>query len=158
MLNGTASIQGILGELGSLSPAGYAIGLHIKLTAPKFLIQTYSRDWTEYYATHRMLQRDPTLYWAMTNIGSIRWADLADEDTSGVLTAAADHGLAFGLVVAVGAPGSKSLANLARNDRAFTDAEIDKITPLVNQLHTRTADESLLSVKDRTTLESFRTS
>lgn len=157
MLNGSSTIREMLLELRKLSPSGCAVGLHIRMTAPRILYQTYSPEWMRYYAEHRMLLVDPTVAWAMANTGTIRWSDLADQDAGGVFEAAARFGLVHGVLVATGDAKSKSLGNFARDDRPFTDAEMARFTELVETLHIRTADESKLSPQDLDALSEFST-
>lgn len=157
MLNGKTTIESLLRELDDFSPSGYALGLHIHLTAPRILIQTYAKEWMEYYAEHRMLLSDPTVLWAMTHSGTIRWSDLASEDTGGVLTAAAEHGLVHGLLISVGDATSKSLLNSARPDRPLTEAEVERMEAILQTLHYRTSDDSFLSDDDRAVLEDYLT-
>ncbi len=157
MLNGKTTIESLLKELDDLSPSGYAVGLHIHVTAPKVLIQTYDKEWMEYYAEHRMLLTDPTVFWAMTNSGTRRWSDLADLDTGGVLKAAADHGLAHGVLVSVGDATSRSLLNSARPDRPQTEEEIERMELILETLHHRTSDDEFLTDQDKAVLEDFLT-
>ena len=56
-------ISEVLGELNTLAPAGYAIGLQITYTTPKFMFQSYSIDWLNYYSQNGLLMMDPTLGW-----------------------------------------------------------------------------------------------
>ena len=158
MLNGNTTIESLLKELDDFSPSGYAVGLHIYVTAPKVLIQTYDKEWMEYYAEHRMLLTDPTVFWAMTNSGTRRWSDLAELDTGGVLKAAARHGLVHGVLVSVGGAQSRSLLNSARPDRPHTDEEIERMELILLTLHSRTADDAYLSDRDRAVLEDYLTS
>ena len=157
MLNGNTTIESLLRELEELSPSGYAVGLHIHVTAPKVLIQTYDKEWMEYYAEHRMLLSDPTVLWAMTNSGTRRWSDLAKLDTGGVLEAAARHGLVHGVLVSVGGAPSRSLLNTARPDRPQTEEEIERLEQILETLHHRTSDDAYLSERDREVLDKYLT-
>ena len=157
MLNGNTTIESLLKELDGFSPSGYALGLHIHVTAPKVLIQTYDKEWMEYYAEHRMLLSDPTVYWAMTNSGTKRWSELEDQDEGGVLTAAAKFGLVYGALVSVGDAKSRSLLNSARPDRPHTDEEIERMELIVETLHNRTADDAFLTDRDKAVLEKYLT-
>ncbi len=157
MLNGKNTIESLLKELDDFSPSGYALGLHIHVTAPKILIQTYDKEWMRYYAEHRMLLTDPTVFWAMTNSGTRRWSELADLDTGGVLQAAAKHGLVHGVLVSVGDAKSRSLLNSARPDRPQTDEEIERMELILETLHHRTADDAFLSEADKAVLEKYLT-
>lgn len=157
VLNGNTTIEKLLKELDEMSPSGFALGLHIHVTAPRVLIQTYDKEWMEYYAEHRMLLTDPTVFWAMTNSGTRRWSDLADLDTGGVLKAAAEHGLVHGILISVGDAKSRSLLNTARADRPQTDEEIRHFEEILETLHHRTSDDAYLTERDKEVLEDFLT-
>ena len=157
MLNGNTTVENLLKKLDEMSPSGYALGLHIHVTAPKVLIQTYDEDWMDYYAEHRMLLTDPTILWAMTNTGTKRWDDLAELDTGGVLKAAAEHGLVHGVLVSGGNAKSRSLLNTARPDRPQTDEEVLQLEKILETLHSRTADDAFLSERDKEVLEEYLT-
>ena len=157
MLNGNTTIESLLKELDDLSPSGYAVGLHIHVTAPRVLIQTYDKEWMDYYAEHRMLLSDPTVFWAMTNSGARRWSDLTDLDTGGVLKAAARHGLVHGVLVSVGDAKSRSLLNSARPDRPQTEEEFERMKLILETLHHRTSDDAFLTDRDKAVLEEYLT-
>lgn len=91
---------------------------------------------------------DPTVKWGFENDGTVRWADLAESDSAGVLTQAAEHGLSFGITMAVSKDGSKSLASFSRSDRDFTDDEAKELVGLFEKLHDETADTSDQGVQD----------
>ncbi len=157
MLNGNTTIEGLLKELDDFSPSGYAVGLHIHVTAPKVLIQTYDKEWMEYYAEHRMLLSDPTVFWAMTNSGTRRWSELTALDNGGVLEAAARFGLVHGILISVGDASSRSLLNSARPDRPQADEEIERMELILATLHNRTADDAFLSEPDKAFLDKYLT-
>ena len=83
---------------------------------------------------------DPTVKWGFENDGMVRWADLAESDSAGVLSQAAEHGLSIGITTAVSKAGSKSLASFSRSDRDFSDDEVRELIGLFEQLHDETAD------------------
>ena len=143
-----ATTQGLLNDLSKVSSAGYAIALHVRFTTPTYLFQTYPADWMEYYSSQGLVMHDPTVKWGFENDGTVRWADLAESDSAGVLTQAAEHGLSFGITMAVSKDGSKSLASFSRSDRDFTDDEAKELVGLFEKLHDETADTSDQSVQD----------
>jgi len=135
-----ATTQGLLNDLSKVSSAGYAIALHVRFTTPTYLFQTYPADWMEYYSSQGLVMHDPTVKWGFENDGMVRWADLAESDSAGVLSQAAEHGLSFGITTAVSKAGSKSLASFSRSDRDFSDDEVRELIGLFEQLHDETAD------------------
>ncbi len=141
-------ISQVLGELNDMAPAGYAIGLQIQYTTPKFMFQTYSKAWLNYYSQNGLLMSDPTLAWGFDHTGAVRWSKLKENDSAGVLEKAAEHGINFGITCATETPNNKdgirSVGSFARGDREFTDDEIVRILSAFDQLHTRTEDQAQL--------------
>jgi LuxR family transcriptional regulator, quorum-sensing system regulator SdiA len=134
-----ADIAALLQELDARSPAGFAIALHIRFTAPTFLFQTYPRRWMDHYTAQGLVVRDPTVRWAMANTGRARWCELEAIDEDGVLEQAKDYGIMNGLAVALWRDGSRSIASFARADRDYEPAEADEIEALFAELHEMTA-------------------
>jgi len=132
----------ILGELGEMAPAGYAIGLHITYTTPKFMFQTYKREWLEYYSQNGLIMADPMVAWGFENSGTCRWSSLTDPQ--GVMAKAAEFGLKYGVVCADNSNDSLSIAGFARGDREFDDAETEKVATTLARLHSETADAGAL--------------
>lgn len=136
-------ISQVLGELNKLAPAGYALGFHIQYTTPKFMFQTYKKEWLEYYSQNGLLMSDPMVAWGFEQAGACRWSGL--QDPAGVLVKAAEYGMRFGIVCASDSDGSRSIGGFSREDREFTDLEISTITAAVDDLHANTADQAQLS-------------
>lgn len=132
-------------QLKAFAPAGYAVALHVRFTTPTFLFQTYPREWIDHYSQRGYLMSDPTVLWAFSHTGRVRWSDLADTDSSGMLAEAAARGMKHGFTLSTDAGGSQSLASFTRGDRDFTDAEIDAIEALFQGLHRDTLGLSRLS-------------
>jgi len=66
---------------------------------------------------------DLTVRWGFSEIGSIRWSDLADTDEHGILEQSASHGMIYGVTIAVETGNSRSIASFSRSDREFADEE-----------------------------------
>lgn len=133
-----------LASLQSASPAGFAIALHIRFMAPSLLLQTYPKSWTDHYSQMGLVMSDPTVAWGFENEGSVRWSQLTDQDTNGVLAQAADHGLRFGLTCVAANADSRSIAGFTRPDREFTDQEIASLVMQTKSLHDQTSAETVL--------------
>lgn len=138
-MNPEADISKSLAGLMETATAGFAIGLHIRFTAPTFMFQTYPKPWAEEYSREGMVARDPTVAWGFSNQGHVNWADLEPQDEGGVLARARAHGLAHGLTVSVLREGSRSIGSFARSDRFFTPDEIARIESEMVGLHDATA-------------------
>ena len=124
-----------LSQLDSLCSAGYAIALHIRFTAPKFLFQTYPQDWMETYSEKGFVLKDPTVLWGFENTGTVRWPELESLDSAGVMTMAARHGLNHGFTAAVHRDDARSIASFARRGQDFSDPEIAEISGILQNLH-----------------------
>jgi LuxR family transcriptional regulator len=142
-----------LEAISAQSPAGFAIGLHVKFSTPKYLFQSYDREWIEIYSRMGLVLRDPTVRWGFTNSGTIRWSSLAAEDLDGVLMLAAEHGLKYGFTSGIHADDSLTIASFARPDREFTDAEMEDIAGHVLDLHRETLGTEALSPEDHEALK-----
>mgnify|MGYP001812146000 CR=1 FL=1 len=134
------------------SPAGFAIALHIKFASPTYLFQTYAKRWMDHYAAQGLMVHDPTVQWGLQNIGRVPWYDLQDIDSQGVLNQAKNFGLMSGFVVSVFKADSKSIASFARADREFSEAEMDHLQALLDDLHMSTLDASALTERDQQAL------
>lgn len=132
-------------QLKALAPTGYAMALHVHFTTPTFLFQTYPKDWIDLYSQRGYLMSDPTVLWAFSNTGRVRWSDLAASDTAGVLAESAEHGMRFGFTLATDQGGSQSLGSFTRGDRDFSDAEIAEIEAVFLHMHRLTVDLRTLS-------------
>lgn len=128
-------IAELIEDLSNAGRSGFAIGLHLTYTSPRYLLQSYPAAWQAIYAQQGYLMRDPTVHWGLENSGWILWSDLAPEDGDGVLSEAAGHGLKHGATISVFGRGSRSIASFARDDRDFTGAEAAGIHEKVAGLH-----------------------
>ena len=149
MSSTSLEISQVLSKARDLAPAGYAIGLQIEYTTPKFMFQTYSRDWLTYYDKKGLLMSDPSLAWGFDNIGYVDWDNLRSIDQAGLFDQAAEFGIKHGLTCSRECKGSKagirSIGGFARSDRNFTDEEASEIYDVFSQLHDGTEDQAKLS-------------
>ncbi len=144
-MTGQDVIQDKLVALKNLAPAGYAVALHVHFTAPTFLFQTYDREWLEYYSKKGLVMTDPTVHWGFENRGAVDWADLAESDTQGVMTEAANYGLKFGMTCSFGDESRPSIGSFARGDRAFNPDEAQELGQHLADLHALTDNLKVLS-------------
>ncbi len=145
----SGDIESILSQLKQYSPAGFAIALHIRYTAPIYLFQTYSKEWISTYSELGLVMHDPIVSWGFANTGSIRWSELALIDAQGVLVKAREFNMNYGLAHATDAGESRSVSGFARSDREFSDAEITELAGLTDRLHDLTAANRPLSAETR---------
>lgn len=147
-----ADIATTLAALKEVAPAGFAVVLHIKFTAPTYLFQTYPKEWVDEYSRDGLLIRDPTVIWSFANVGDIAWADLAPADEAHVFERAAAHGLRHGHAVSVLRGGSRSMGGFARDDRPLQPAEVARARAAVELLHDATSTAKPLSAEVRESL------
>ncbi|MCF2872201.1 autoinducer binding domain-containing protein [Octadecabacter sp. G9-8] len=145
-------VKDLLKTVENLSPSGFAIAFHIRLTSPDFLFQTYPKNWIDIYSEKGYVMVDPIVRWGFTEIGAIRWSQLGDLDDQGILEQSLTYGMAYGVAIATETQGSRSVAGFARNDREYSDAEIAALTQHVQDLHEHTASKTGMSEALRTQL------
>lgn len=138
-------IERVLGQLGAIAAAGYAIGMHIRFASPSFVANTYPEPWIEKYTAHAFGLRDPMVGWGLSETGAIRWSALTIPDPFNVMAQARDFGLNFGAAISCGPLSSRSIVGMARSDREFTDEEISRAAKLVDDLHALTAPPTELT-------------
>ncbi len=124
-----------LAELAALAPLGYRVGVHIRFAKPLFSRSTMSREWCATYDKNSFALRDPMVFWGIGKTGRIRWSEIALPDPFGVMREAAEHGLKYGATVSCGKITSRTLAGVARDDREFTDGELDAVAEVTLRLH-----------------------
>ena len=124
-----------LKRLDELSPLGYNAGLHIRFARPLYFRSTYSDAWQEEYARCQYALRDPLVFWGISKTGRVRWSEIALPDPFGVMEKARGYGLLFGAVVSCGKLTSRTIIGISRDDREFTDVEMDDVAEITEGLH-----------------------
>lgn len=126
------------GDLSRISPVGYHIALRIGFAFPLAEVNEWPQPWIDHYTAQRFVLRDPVMRWVYGHIGATRWSEIADPDPDQVLRQAAAFGLRFGAAVSCrdeGAKGMRSFGIFARQDREFTDAELQALLAHVTAMH-----------------------
>ena len=149
----STTLDQILNQLASEAPAGYFAGLHIRFAGPLVQFQTYNSEWLDHYTEQGYALRDPMIAWGFAKEGASRWSEIDLPDPFGILTKAADFGLRFGVVVALGRLSSRSIVGCARGDREFNDDEIGRIQKLVKRLHEVTEPPGSLTKAQKQALQ-----
>ena len=142
---GQNEIEKKLIALTELAPAGWALALHVHFTAATFILQTYPREWRDYYTKNGLVMRDPIVKWGFETRGHEYWSVLAEDDPGGVLQAAADHGMGYGVVTSVGNDDTFSIGGFARNDRPYTTEEANALEAATLEIHDLTNNLKQLS-------------
>ena len=128
-------IELLLNEMAIAAPAGFAVGLHIRYVSPLIMVNTYPEAWQEVYTAKVYGLRDPTLAWGLSHSGTRRWSQIGLPDPFGLLSEAAQYGLVYGMIAAMGPMSSRTIAGAARPDREFTDDEMEHIHRIVQRMH-----------------------
>lgn len=124
-----------LGDFARLANGGYCMGVHVRQGTPSARYTTLDPAWTDHYARRGFLLRDPSLAWASSANGAVRWSDPVLIDTYGVYAEARRFGLRYGMVTSYGPPSSFSTAVLIRKDREFLDDEMADAFETLKHLH-----------------------
>ncbi len=134
------TLASLLSRLRGYCDSGFALAIHIRLTRPTLLFQTYDQAWSDHYSENGYMLSDPVVHWGLTHVGRVVWDSLADQDPEGVFQAAKDFGLYHGWTFAIGEMADKTIAGMTRSDRAHSAAEVAEIEAIVSEIHTLTAD------------------
>ncbi|PVA08025.1 autoinducer binding domain-containing protein [Thalassorhabdomicrobium marinisediminis] len=140
-----SKIKSHLETMEAMSPSGFAIAFHIRLTSPDFLFQTYPKAWTDTYSEKGYVMVDPIVRWGLSETGSKRWSSLKHLDDHDIFAQSQEHEMGFGVAISTETDGSRSVAGFARNDREFTDEEIEELSRCVKHLHDLTASKTGMS-------------
>lgn len=114
---------------------GFALGLHIRFASPHIMVQAYDHAWVDKYTTEGFMLCDPTISWGIATTGAVRWSAIGFPDPHNVLGQAAEYGLRYGVCISIGPKSSRSIGGFAREDREFTDGEIDALHEEMRHLH-----------------------
>lgn len=134
-MSGAHELNRMMAKLGTLSPAGYAAGLHIRFAAPLITSHTYNEEWLRIYTSRAYALRDPMVFWGLSTEGVTRWSEIKLPDPFGIFKQAREYGLVFGCAVSCGPLTSRTIVGCARADREFKDEEIARIQALVWKMH-----------------------
>ena len=135
-------------EIGQLAPAGYYIALRIGFAFPIEETNALSSDWIDHYTKQRFMPYDPTVRWAYSNVGCIRWSEITLDDPKRVLAQARSFGMRYGLTVSVfdaSKDQQRSLASFTRSDREFSTLEAKLLQVYLTRRHTETAPPTNLT-------------
>jgi LuxR family transcriptional regulator, quorum-sensing system regulator SdiA len=125
----------LYGELDSLAPEGFAVGLHIRFASPLVYHNRYPAEWVEYYNTHSYYLRDPLVFWGIGTTGTSRWSEITLPDPFGVMKKAAAHGMVYGAISSYGPITSRSMAGICRSDKEFSDEQMALLADITTRLH-----------------------
>ncbi|WP_372574752.1 helix-turn-helix transcriptional regulator [Ruegeria jejuensis] len=114
--------------LAVLAPSGFSLVINHTPHGSEYFDATYSVEWQEEYVNRMYLWADPvvlsTIYAGNNNK---RWSEIKTPDVMGVMASAKRHGMKFGARIARRRGYRISFCALAREDREFTDDEIQSV-------------------------------
>ncbi len=134
-----------LRKLQQIASAGYALGLHIRFASATMMFQTYPQEWLDIYTQKGYMLCDPLVSWGFSSEGSCRWSELTAPDPHDVLLQARAFDLNYGIAVSFGAVQSRTIGGFAKEDREFTDQEIQDVQEIVERLHAETTPPESLT-------------
>lgn len=121
--------------LARMSPKGFSAGLHIRFASPLIYVRTYDEAWTKIYDENAYALRDPIVFWGLGVRGHTRWSAIRLPDPFNIFGQARAFGLKYGVVVSHGPITSRTIVGLARDDREFSDDELEEAQRIVRELH-----------------------
>ena len=125
-----------LSALQALAPAGYYLGLRILFAFPAAEVNELPAAWLNLYARERYFLADPALRWSLDYNGAIRWRDLSGNDPARMTQVSADYGMRYGAVAAIREPsGLRSYGLFYRDDRDYSDAELEQLARFIAHRH-----------------------
>ncbi|MER5173302.1 MULTISPECIES: helix-turn-helix transcriptional regulator [Thioclava] len=127
--------EALLDELDKLAPAGYMVGLHIRLAQPRIYHSSYPPDWVTRYNERSYYLRDPAVFWGISHTGVTRWSAIRLPDPFGLFDEAGRFGLCFGASASAGPMSSRSIIGIAHAEREFSDEELAALARITQALH-----------------------
>lgn len=135
-------------EIGQLAPSGYYVALRIGFAFPMEEVNAFPQDWINHYTKQRFMLFDPVVKWAYSNVGTIRWSALSEDDPKRIIAQAQTFGMRYGVTVSVfdsSADAQRSFASFTRSDRDFTDLEVKLLLAYLTRRHNETAPPTNLT-------------
>lgn len=143
----------LLHELTLAAPGGFALGLHIRYVSPLIMVNTYPESWQEVYTAKLYGLRDPTLAWGLSHTGTRRWSQIGLPDPFGIIAEARNYAMNYGMIASIGPMSSRTIAGACREEREFTDAEMEHIHRIVQRMHDMSEPPARLSKAQREALK-----
>lgn len=125
----------ILLALEEHAPRGFVLGLKMGYGLPAVLHSTFDTRWREEYESRAYFVSDPIFYWTIISSGRKRWSEVSLPDVRGMLKKAREYDMNYGVIFSVKSKDKKhrSFLSVCRDDREYTDEEMDEIGELFDQ-------------------------
>ena len=116
-----------LRALHAVGPSGWVLAFNYTVFGPEYMRAGYPDAWRQQYEDRNYFMGDPVLAWTFVNSGVIRWSDIKIPDVRGVMKAAEEYDIRYGVAISLKKGGKRSVLTVARGDRELTDTEIDRL-------------------------------
>lgn len=153
---GIAAIDAALPMLRLMGPKGFILVFNMGLRGPQYFHSEYPKAWQREYESRNYTWADPVLFWSVMASGARRWSEVPNPDPLGVMKAARRFGLNYGVILSRWVGTKKSVLTLAREDREFTDEEIEFLSLTFARLVDEVKLDSSLSRDEVETLRCVR--
>ena len=114
-----------LRALHAVGPSGWVLAFNYTVFGPEYMRAGYPDAWRQKYEDRNYFMGDPVLAWTFVNSGVIRWSDIKIPDVRGVMKAAEEYDIRYGVAISLKKGGKRSVLTVARGDRELTDTEIN---------------------------------
>jgi DNA-binding CsgD family transcriptional regulator len=131
-------LQNVKDQIDQISPSGFYVALRVGFSFPEAEENHLPEPWVDYYTAEGFVVDDPSMRWVYRNSGAIRSSMIDLPDPRQVRAHARVFGLSYGAVISVslrGDAGRRSYGLFFRDDRDFTDAELDALLQILSGLH-----------------------
>lgn len=138
-------------EISDLAPGGYHVALRVGFAFPMEEVIALPQPWVDHYTRQRFMLSDPVIRWVYSNVGTIRWSEIALDDPRHVLQQARNFGLKYGVAVSCfdnNKAGQRSFGSFVRPDREFNATEIALLDDYVSRLHREKAPPTNLTAAE----------
>ena len=151
--------KGVLGPISGIAPKGFVLAYAVLNTTPSGFFTSFPEEWRDKYLSSKFTLFDPVLLWGATHTGRKRWSEitlLGMTATNGrVMTAAKDYGLNYGAIFVARSKGVKSFLSAAREDREFSEAELDTMEGIFTSVVSWLDTSGSISPDHRAVLEAL---
>ncbi len=116
-----------MAKLREWAPSGFILAFNLTFRGPEHLHSEYPDEWRQTYEDKNYFFTDPILVWAVGNSGHKRWSEVSLPDIRGMMVEAEAFGLKYGAVFSRKSKHKRSFLTVSRQDREFTDLELEMI-------------------------------
>ena len=147
------AFETLMRDIKRLGPVGFRLVRNAAITDTIIdFVDGLPEDWAKIYTDGGLVMGDPVFLWSALNRGVIRWSEIEIADFHGVLEMAKSYGLKFGIVASRLENGRLSLLSVAREDREYTDAEVELCGKLLDDALAQVANAPALKPVERDVL------